>query len=127
MQLALKVARQNSGLIADNIRSQLSEGKAGDNRDVGRYTSTPYAIRKSSISSAPFGVVDLKLSGKLHRDIFVKMDFTKVTVDSKVSYSKYQIARYGDRIYDSNPENSDKVKDKNSIQIVREYSRLLGL
>lgn len=126
-QLALAVARSNAGLIADNVREQLSEGKAGDNSAVGIYSSLRYANRKSKISKAPFGVVDLKLSGDLYADLFVELDLKSVTVDSKVDYSKYQIQRYGKRVYENNKENSEKVKVKNSIDTVSKYSKALGL
>jgi hypothetical protein len=126
-QLALGVAISNSGLIADNIRDQLSVGKSGDNAAVGIYSSLPYARLKSRTSKAPFGVVNLKLSGDLYDKIFVKITPTKVETGSNVSYSKYQIDRYGKRIYENTPENSGKVKDKNSRDIARAYSKLLGL
>jgi len=126
-QLVLLVAKSNSELIADNVREQLSEGKAGDNAAVGIYSSLPYANRKAKISKAPFGVVDLKLSGELYANLKVDLSLKSVNVDSTVDYSKYQIKRYGKRIYDNTPENSEKVRDKNSKDSVRVYSEALGL
>ena len=126
-QLTLAVAQSNAGLIADNVREQLSEGKAGNDAAVGIYSSLAYANRKAKISKAPFGVVDLKLSGDLYDNLFVKLDLKSVTVDSTVSYSKYQITRFGKIIYENTPTNSEKVKSKNSTDTVREYSRALGL
>jgi hypothetical protein len=126
-QLALSVAKSNSGLIADNIREQLSVGKAGDNAAVGVYSSLPYANRKARISKAPFGSVDLKLSGRLYDEIFVDLSLNKVETGSKVDYSKYQVKRYGQRVYENTPENSGKVRDRNSRDIARNYSKALGL
>jgi len=126
-QLALTIAKRNSELIADNIRSQLSAGKSGDNTAVGIYSSLHYANRKAKISKAPFGVVDLKLSGDLYEGITVDLSYPKVTIDSTVDYSKYQIERYGKSIYENNTANQEKVRNKNSIDIVREYSKVLGL
>jgi len=120
-QLALLVARSNSELIADNVREQLSAGKAGDGAAVGIYSSLPYAKRKSRISSAPFGVVDLKLSGDLYANLKVDISPTNVLVDSTVSYSKYQIKRYGKRVYENTTINAEKVKSKNSKDIVAGY------
>lgn len=126
-QLALVVAKSNSELIADNVRNQLSEGKAGDGAAVGIYSSLYYANKKSRTSKAPFGVVDLKLSGALYSNLIVDLQLNKVTVDSTVDYSKYQIERYGKRIYENTKANAEKVKDKNSKDIVREYSKALGV
>jgi hypothetical protein len=126
-QLVLLVAKSNTGLIADNVREQLSQGKAGDNVVVGIYTSLPYAVKKAKISQAPFGTVDLKVSGDLYKNLKVDLTLKSVDVDSTVSYSKYQITRYGKRIYDNTPENSEKVRDKNSGDSVREYQKALGL
>lgn len=126
-RLALVVAKSNSELIADNIRDQLSVGKAGNNAAVGIYSSLSYARLKSRTSKAPFGVVNLKLSGDLYSEIFVKITPAKVDTGSNVPYSKYQINRYGKRIYENTPENSGKVRDKNSGDIVRAYAKALGL
>lgn len=126
-QLVLLVAKSNTGLIADNVREQLSRGKAGDNIVVGIYTSLPYAKRKAKISQAPFGTVDLKLSGDLYKNLKVDLTLKSVDVDSTVSYSKYQIKRYGKRVYENTSTNSAKVRDKNSKDSVREYRKALGL
>lgn len=126
-QLALSIAKSNSGLIVDNVREQLVKGIAGDNATVGIYTSYPYAKRKAKISQVPFGVVDLKLSGKLYANLKVDLTPKSVTVDSTVDYSKYQIKRYGKRVYENTKENSEKVKSKNSIDIVKNYSKALGI
>jgi hypothetical protein len=121
------VARSNSELIADNVREQLSVGKAGDNAAVGVYSSLPYAKRKARISKAPFGSVDLKLSGDLYANLKVDISPTKVLVDSTVSYSKYQVKRYGERVYENTTINAEKVKSKNSKDIVAGYSKALGI
>lgn len=126
-QLALVIAKSNSGLIADNIREQLSVGKAGDNTAVGIYSSLSYANRKSRISKAPFGTVDLRLSGNLYDELFVDLSLNKVEIGSKVDYSKFQVKRYGQRIYENTPKNAEKVRDKNSRDTVATYSKALGL
>ena len=41
--LALKEAQANSELIAELNRKQLEIGENADKKEVGRYTSTPYA------------------------------------------------------------------------------------
>jgi len=94
-QLVQQVVEANAGLIADNVREQLKQGKAGDEKVVGIYEGLWYAKKKSKMNSLPFGTVDLKLSGSLYDEIFVKITKTQVKVDSLVSYSKYQIERYG--------------------------------
>lgn len=126
-KLVLLVAQTNAELISDNVREQLTKGIAGDERAVGIYTSLPYANRKARISKAPFGVVDLRLSGNLYANIDTKFSGNQVKTDSSVDYSKYQIGRYGDRIYENTPKNKEKVRDKNTRDTVRAYSNALGV
>lgn len=127
-KLALQVAKANVGLITDNVIDQLNVGIAGDGAQVGKYTTDYYSRYKRRLgSSAPFGVVDLKVSGDLYKGLNTKITANIVKTDSKVSYSKYQIGRYGDRIYENTPKNAEKVKNKNSVQIVETYSKALGI
>lgn len=126
-KLALLVAESNSELITENVREQLTKGVAGDNRAVGIYKNLPYANRKSKISQAPFGVVDLKLSGSLYANLDTIIKGNQVITDSSVEHSKYQIDRYGNRIYENTTANKEKVRDKNSIDTVQAYSKALGI
>lgn len=127
-QLALKVAQANAGLITDNVIDQLDVGIAGDGNRVGLYTTDFYSrLKRRGGSNAPFGVVDLKVTGALHRGIRTKVLPTEVVTTSNVSYSKFQVKRYGQRIYENTPENAGKVRDKNSRDTVQAYSKALGL
>jgi hypothetical protein len=127
-KLALSVAKANVGLITDNVIDQLDVGIAGDGGLVGNYTTDYYSrFKRRSGSNAPFGVVDLKVTGALYKGLRTDIKGTSVITDSKVSYSKYQIDRYGNRIYENTKSNQEEVKDKNSIGIVAEYSKALGL
>ena len=126
-ELALNIAKKNSGLIDNAIRDQLREGKAGDNQIVGIYKSLSYARRKARISEAPFGNVDLKLSGTLWGGLNTKITNSNYETDSNVDYSKYQKGRYGDRIYKLQDENAEDIKAQNSTDIINEWKRLLGI
>jgi hypothetical protein len=127
-RLALSVAKANIGLITDNVIDQLDVGIAGDGAAVGRYTTDYYSrFKRRAGSRAPFGTVDLKVSGDLYKGLRTDIKGTSVITDSKVSYSKYQIDRYGNRIYENTKSNQEEVKDKNSIGIVAEYTKALGL
>jgi len=126
-ELALQVAKANAGLILDNVRFQLVQGIAGDGGRTGRYKSLEYARMKAKISRAPFGVADMKLTGELFKNLYAEVEYSGVTVDSNVFYSIDNINRYGERIYENTAKNAEKVKDKNSVQIVTEYAKALGL
>jgi hypothetical protein len=127
-KLALDVAKANSGLIKTRVQEQLTVGENGEAQDVGKYKSNRYARMKQSIGSqAPFGIVDLKLSGKLHENIKVGIFPTQVLVNSLVDYAKYQISRYGKSIFELQESNQEDIKFKNSNDIIKEYSRQLGL
>lgn len=127
-KLALQVAKANSGLITDNIKSQLETGMAGDGREVGRYANTVYSLFKQRIGTkASFGVVDLKVSGNLYNGLNTVIEGNSVTTDSSVNYSIFQIGRYGKRVYENTEENKKIVKLANSKEIVSEYTKLLGL
>lgn len=127
-RLALQVARSNVGLITDNVIGQLDVGIAGDGQRVGDYSTNYYSRFKRRIgSNAPFGVVDLKVTGALYRGLRTKISGTDVETDSKVSYSIYQKNRYGERIYENTEENKGNVRAKNSRDAVSRYKILLGL
>lgn len=127
-KLALQVAKANVGLITDNVIDQLNVGIAGDGASVGSYATDYYSRYKRRIGSlAPFGTVDLKVTGKLYKGLRTSIKGLAVSTVSKVSYSKYQIGRYGERIYENTKTNQDQVKNKNSAGIVENYSKLLGL
>lgn len=127
-KLALQVAKANAGLVTDNVIDQLDVGIAGDGGQVGKYTTDYYArFKRRGGSNAPFGVVDLKVNGDLYKGLNTKITANLVTTNSKVSYSKYQIGRYGERIYENTPKNAEVVSNKNSVQIVQTCSKALGL
>ena len=128
-QLALKVAQANEGLITDNVIDQLDVGIAGDGKRVGEYVTDRYSrFKRSEGSNAPFGVVDLKLTGDLYKGIRTRVLPTQVITNVVgVTYSKYQVRRYGKRIYENTPKNANEVKNENSRDTVQAYSKALGL
>ena len=76
-ELALSIAEKNSGLIDKRIVEQLTVGENGEGGKVGLYKSPYYSSLKSRMGSlAPSGVVDLKLSGRLHKGINTKFQKT---------------------------------------------------
>ncbi len=128
-KLALEVAKANQGLITDNVIDQLDIGIAGDGLQVGKYSTNYYSrLKKRMGSNAPFGIVDLKFSTDLYKGLRTKVSKTEfLTTVVGVPYSKYQIDRYGKRIFENTSENLEIVKNKNSVDIVKEYSKQLGL
>ena len=127
-ELALQVAQANAGLISERVREQLLVGENSEGQNVGKYTTKRYSSFKKRIGSiAPFGVPDLKLSGKLHKGLKAEIKPASFTVDSSVEYSKYQIKRYGKKIYGLQKENAEDVKFNNSVKIAAAYQKALGL
>jgi hypothetical protein len=127
-EIALQVAKANEGLIPKRVREQLTVGENAKEQNVGTYKSDRYAKLKQSMGSqAPFRVPDLKLSGKLHKQLFVEINTKGFEVDSKVDYSKYQIQRYGNEIYGLQKEAQKDIQHRNSVDIVKAYSERLGL
>jgi len=127
-KLALQVAQANAELIPESVRNQLDVGKNGDGYNVGKYTTRYYSNYKQRRgSNAPWGVVDLKLSGELYRMLDVTISEKDFKVESFVDYSKYQLQRYGKEIYELQKDNQKTIRDKNSVDIVKEYSSQLGL
>jgi hypothetical protein len=128
-QLALKVAQANEGLITDNVIDQLDVGIAGDGKRVGEYTTDRYSkFKRREGSNAPFGVVNLKLTGALYKGIRTRVLPTQVITNVVgVLYSKYQIKRYGKRVYENTKEHANEVKNTNSKDTVRAYSKALGI
>lgn len=127
-KLALQIANANAGLIPEKIREQLNVGKNGKGSNVGKYTTQYYSNYKQQRgSNAPWGVVDLKLSGKLYEMLDVEIRPENFIVESFVDYSIYQINRYGKEIYELQENNQKAIRDKNSVDLVQEYSKQLGL
>jgi hypothetical protein len=127
-KLALLVAQANAGLIPEKVRTQLDVGTNGAGAAVGKYTTRYYSNYKQRRgSNAPWGTVDLKLTGELYRMLDVEISEKDFKVESFVDYSKYQIKRYGKKIYELQKDNQKTIRDKNSVDIVKEYSRQLGL
>lgn len=128
MQLALKEARNNSGLIADLNRQQLVVGENSRGQRIGRYTTPRYSAFKKRIGSqAPLGVPDLKLSGRLHKEIEANITPTKITIESKVPYDIFQERRYGKEIHNLQDQNWEEVEFKVLIETRKEYLDKIGL
>lgn len=127
-KLASDVMNENSGLITNKIREQLTVGESGSGRDVGKYVSERYASLKRRIGSqAPYGVVDLRLSGNLYKGLDTTFKGFEYKTDSSVDYSKYQIKRYGKDIYELQKENKKDSEFELSNKITKEYFNRLGL
>ena len=127
-ELALQVVKANAGLIKTRLQEQLTVGENGLSQDVGKYKSNRYArLKRAMGSQAPFGIVDLKYTGKLYEKITVDVKPDLVSIDSKVDYSKYQIQRYGKSIYEIQDENSKDIAFINGRKLTEIYSKLLGL
>jgi hypothetical protein len=127
-ELALQVARSNEGLILQRQRQQLTVGENSEGSDIGTLKSDIYARRKKQRGGeAPFGVPDLKFSGKLYDELVAEITPTDYTIESKVSYSKYNVERYGKKIYGLQKDNAEDIKFRNSKDIVEAYKKELGL
>lgn len=128
-EIALRIAKRNSELILNSVKGQLIRGIASDNTRVGRYRSIPYSIMKAKISRTPFGVADLKLTGQLYENMYAEINQESFIIDSDVPYSQDNKDRYGgqERIYGLTEKNQQNVQRQNSVDIVNEYSRQLGL
>jgi len=128
MQLALKEANANSELIADLNRQQLIVGENGNGQDVGVYKSKRYASFKKRIGSiAPSGIVDLKLSGNLYKEIKARITPATITINSSVPYDKYQEQRYGDEIHTLQDQNWEEVEFKVLVETRNKYLKAMSL
>jgi len=127
-KLALEVVKASSGLIKSRLQEQLTVGENGESRDIGKYKSQRYArLKRNMGSQAPFGTVDLKYSGNLYKQLEVAISADKVSIDSAVSYSKYQIERYGKSIYEIQEDNQKDISFVNGRKLAEAYSKALGL
>jgi len=127
-KLALQVIKDNAGLIKTRLTEQLTVGENGQSTDIGKYKSNWYArLKRNMGSQAPFRTVDLKYSGDLYKGLEVAISQDSVSIDSKVSYSKYQIERYGKSIYEIQDENQKDISFINGNALKEAYSKALGL
>ena len=87
------------------LRSQLSQGERGDGQ-MPQYANEKYAQYKQRIGSeAPFGVVDLKLSGDFQRKLRLIITKTGARIRSYDKKRSELLNKYSKEIYELNSEN----------------------
>lgn len=78
-------------------KDQLLHGLRPDGSKIGKYRSNKYATKKYALNPlAGIGNVDLKLTGDLHREIFVDVRDNTLVIDSADEKTGSLINKYGD-------------------------------
>lgn len=78
-------------------KDQLLYGLKADGTKIGRYRNNKYAAKKYALNPlAGFGNVDLRLTGELHREIFVDVRDNTLVIDSADEKTGSLINKYGD-------------------------------
>lgn len=91
--------------LLDLLRSQLSHGEKGDGQ-MPLYMNEKYAEYKQRIGSeAPFGIVDLKLTGNFQRKLRLIMTKKGARIRSYDKKKSELLNHYGKEIYELNVEN----------------------
>jgi hypothetical protein len=99
-----KAILDSSPQIIDSQAEQMSLGQSSiDNVFIGQYQSPEYAAMKVSIGSiAPYGQVDLKLTGDFQHGLELINGTDSIMVQSSDSKNDELIGRYGDEIFGLN-------------------------
>lgn len=104
-------AERNTDEIEDVQTSQMQKGKNSDGGNIGKLRSPAYSQRKKNRGGdAPFGVVDLKNTGKFQRAVFAKVGSGGVLIDSKDSKRNELVKKYGENIFGFNDNSKENLK-----------------
>ena len=98
--------KETEEVAIDLLRSQLSAGESGDGGQMPSYSSKYYARYKQRIGSeAPFGVVDLKLTGAFYSGFYLRRTAKGFIIRSKDKKNNKILQRYGSEVLELNDEN----------------------
>jgi hypothetical protein len=110
---ANKAIKNNLSTMRDYNVEQMEHGCNAEGGMIGDYRSEPYARLKKAIGSvAPFGNVDLKLTGDFHSATFAKRSGQNLLFGSKDRKTKELTAKYGGNIFGLTDENKTTVTDQ---------------
>ena len=88
---------QSRNVIVKQQHDQLLHGLRADGKKIGRYKNKAYAAKKAAMNPLPgFGFMDWKLTGQLHKDIFIDVRKETFVLDSADSKTGGLISRFND-------------------------------
>lgn len=104
-ELFVEAIRETSDQLLDLLRAQMQSGQDQFGQ-MPKYASKVYASKKQAMGSkAPFGVVDLKLTGSFQDKLFLTITKTGLRIRSKDKKSNLLRIKYGNEIFVLNNEN----------------------
>ena len=121
-KVANKAIDENLSVMADMNRDQLTFGINAEGGEVGLYQSEPYARLKKAIGGrAPFGTVDLKLTGDFHSGIFAKKSGKELRFGSTDTKQSMLSEKYGESIFGLTAENQTEVTNDYIFPIITDW------
>jgi hypothetical protein len=111
--IAMRAVESSKSQIEDTQREQMSRGEDNKGAEIGRLRNASYARRKKARGGqAPFGVVDLKNTGKFQRGVFATVQPKAVFLDSRDSKRQKLTSKYGNKIFGFNDKSVGLAKDQ---------------
>ena len=127
-QEAQEALIDSSDNIRDAQRDQLLHGIKKDGTGIGKYRNKKYAQKKFDQNPlAGLGNVDWKLTGALHKDIFIDVRSDVFVIDSADSKTGDLIKKYGDPFGLTPKSRETVIKEKLQENLVKRIKNKLNL
>lgn len=114
--------------ILSKQKDQLLHGVRADGSMIGKYKSQVYAAKKHAMNPLPgFGNMDWKLTGDLHKALFVDVRRDIFVIDSADSKTGSLIQRFGDPMGLTKQSQSDYMEQRLQPQFMQQVRIVTGL
>lgn len=109
-------------------KDQLLHGLRRDSNKIGKYKSNSYARKKNSLNPLPgFGNMDWKLTGQLHKEIFVDVRSETFVIDSADDKTGKLIERFSDPFGLTKENQADYVEESLRPRFMKQMHEATGL
>jgi hypothetical protein len=122
----LKIIKHNEKFIVDLNRNQLLKGIDSQGSKLLEYESEEYAEMKRKLN--PLGVTDLKLTGKFHKGMYLKIENGVAVFGSTDSKTQDLVNKYGSDIFGLTQESKELLEAiKLREDALRLYKKIYGV
>jgi hypothetical protein len=104
---------ETKSILIELLRSQIESGEYPDSSPIGIYSSLAYAKRKQKMGSkAPFGIIDLKYTGRFLDKLVVKKYPRNYLIRSTDKKNSMILRRFGPMLFELSNQNLDYYINK---------------
>jgi hypothetical protein len=118
LEILLESAELSSEALADTNRENLSKGVLASGDSTEEYASLPYTNMKSNMGSISVPNMDFKLSGKLHKGIYSKVQGSNIIGGSTDSKADRLQSNWGDDLFTVQETQFEKIVSKHYGSVI---------